>query len=477
MHLLLILFPFFLQQSAFIFSLFIDFLPSKQAILVVRKQKIPLQRFSDLKTEKKPGLIVLSSFSLFQLIQARQDGQQRFVVCSTPSRVVTINGQQHILVQQAPRAPTSQTSVAAVPTAVQNPQLTQIQPVIGSPTPAMAGADGAKLSPAASAGFIVVRPSAPATVNSSSATASSTVVVSSSPQIVQTAGGSIILQQPVNPQSVPQQPIIASVRLPNGQTQQILLNTQQVVAHQQLAQLQAMSPQAARQHRLIAPSPRAAAPRAPGVVTTGLTTSGALLPPPPQQQMLTIPASDGVRSQIVRYVTPQGQQAVQVIPVQPPSAPAQPPPPPVPVIALPASTDVPVISIPSSNLSVTAILNNNKPATTMTTTAVTSRNVTVRNLLESRRKTLTPSDAASVTSGVDSAPFPDTVSPVPDVVATQIMTNVAKPPVAAAATAVPPRDVTALTQVREWVGSLVMLSVSLSPCSYEICQLLTCHFP
>jgi hypothetical protein len=42
----------------------------------------------------------------------------------------------------------------------------------------------------------------------------------------------------VNPQSSPQ-PIIASVRLPNGQMRQIVLNSQQVAAHQQLAQLQA----------------------------------------------------------------------------------------------------------------------------------------------------------------------------------------------------------------------------------------------
>ena len=104
----------------------------------------------------------------------------------------------------------------------------------------------------------------------------------------------------------------------------------------------------------------------------------------------------------------------------------------------------------------TAIVNNNKlvapSSSTSMSTSPSTRCVTVRNLLESRRKSLTSSEVA-VGVAASTSTFPDSVSPVPDVVATQIMTNNVAPPnsVSAAAASVvnpPPRDVTALTQVR-----------------------------
>ena len=192
----------------------------------------------------------------FQLSQSRPGAPVGQV-----AQIVTINGQQHILVpkQQQPQIQAAPTTGQQPSSVNQAPSSKPNRPVVASSIAATPGspASAAKTATAGGGGgggFIVVRPPGLAQQQLSSVIASTST--SGAPCVVQTAGGSIILQQPVNPQSAPQQPIIAAVRLPNGQTQQILLNTEQVVAHQQLAALQAMSPTAGKPHRLIAPSPR-----------------------------------------------------------------------------------------------------------------------------------------------------------------------------------------------------------------------------
>ena len=209
---------------------------------------------------------LLVVFSILYLLITQLSQSRPGATMGHIAQIVTINGQQHILVpkQQQQQLQQQPQQIPATSTAGQSPSPVQSFVVTSSAASSQASPIATTKIAAGGGGFIVVRPPVAQQqqqLSSSAGAATTSIItptsVSGAPCVVQTAGGSIILQQPVNPTSAPQQPIIASVRLPNGQTQQILLNTQQVVAHQQLAALQAMSPTATNQHRLIAPSPKA----------------------------------------------------------------------------------------------------------------------------------------------------------------------------------------------------------------------------